>query len=61
MKVPRRPPHPLLGRPGEPRQRRTRHITFDDQRPGWDDTTSDLKKWKLSSDEVEVRVERARC
>ncbi|EEH52308.1 uncharacterized protein MICPUCDRAFT_42647 [Micromonas pusilla CCMP1545] len=55
MKVPRRPPHPLLGRPGEPRQRRTRHITFDDQRPGWDDTTSDLKKWKLSSDEVEAK------
>lgn len=37
---------------------RRRKVQFDDQRPGWDFTTSDIGKFKLTPEQVEVRVRR---
>ena len=33
---------------------RRRNVVFDDQRPAWDSSTSDLAQFKLDKDELEV-------
>ena len=37
---------------------RRRKVQFDDQRPGWDFTSSDIGKFKLTPEQVEVRAPR---
>ena len=34
--------------------RRRRNVVFDDQRPAWDSSTSDLAQFKLDKEELEV-------
>lgn len=55
MKVPRRPASGPARRVGHPGVRR-RNIVFDDQRPAWDSSTSDLAQFKLDKEELEVRA-----
>lgn len=48
--------HPLY------RRKTKSKVVFDDQRPGWDSTSRDLTKYKLTDEQIEVSaVPAARC
>lgn len=56
MKVPRRPAARRVGPWHTGQTRRRRDVAFDDKRPAWDGSTSDLAQFKLDKEEQEVRA-----
>ena len=60
MKVPR-PGERMRSHPLYRRKTKSK-VVFDDQRPGWDSTSRDLTKYKLTDEQIEVSaVPAARC
>lgn len=61
MKVPPRPGERMRSHPLYRRKTKSK-VVFDDQRPGWDSTSRDLTKYKLTDEQVEVSAApAARC